>query len=102
MAKRKKATRALTSLKKDKQYQECAQIFDERLSLASTTSIARFSKGLQHDPTTGEVSPPQFANSNTFWKPPIVVYPSTRIRMALARLAALKFFRSSPKLRREP
>lgn len=59
MAKRK-PTRTRPAPKKTKKRQECAQIFDDRLSLAAKTSVARFSKGLQHDPTTGEVNATHF------------------------------------------
>lgn len=49
-----KATKRKTSTK------DCRSIFDARLTLAAASPSARFSKGLDHDPTTGDVNAAQF------------------------------------------
>lgn len=39
---------------------DCRTVFDGRLTAADANSIAHFSKGLEHDPTTGDVDASQF------------------------------------------
>ena len=39
---------------------DCRSVFDARLTLASETPAARYSKGLDHDPTPGDVNASQF------------------------------------------
>lgn len=39
---------------------DCRSIYDDRLISAAANSIAHYSKGLEHDPTTGEVDASQF------------------------------------------
>ncbi|MEM9646467.1 MAG: vanadium-dependent haloperoxidase, partial [Planctomycetota bacterium] len=41
---------------------DCRLVHDARLTVAAASPTARFSKGLDHDPTTGDVNPSQFQN----------------------------------------
>ena len=58
---RKSASRRSTkSNNKNSNGGDCRQVSDDRLTAASGKPIAHFSKGLDHDPTTGEVIDSQF------------------------------------------
>ena len=62
MAKKRPPARRATkaSNANGKNGKDCRQVFDDRLSAALGNPIAHFSKGLAHDPTSGEVNAAQF------------------------------------------
>ena len=59
-SKSKTTKRKSNETKRNYASRDCRNVFDARLRLAADSPSARFSKGLDHDPTTGDVNANQF------------------------------------------